>query len=137
MYVGGLRFETDEQAVRDFFELEYGDVLSVKVGVAWGSFVLTWSRHLRSLGRAYWQRVLASCPFTSRLFTSHCPQIIVDKETGSSRGFCFVTFAREDDASAALATCRGKVLDGASVHVNIAKAQTARQSFDRGFGRGR
>lgn len=39
IYCGGLRYETKEDAVKQFFEDEYGPVVSVKVGLGVGK---TW-----------------------------------------------------------------------------------------------
>lgn len=55
---------------------------------------------------------MASCPRGSNAgmaLTSRCAsQIITDRETGKSKGYCFATFGDERDAQDALATGTGK-----------------------------
>uniref|UniRef100_A0A1D1Z8H1 Glycine-rich RNA-binding protein 2, mitochondrial n=1 Tax=Anthurium amnicola TaxID=1678845 RepID=A0A1D1Z8H1_9ARAE len=47
-------------------------------------------------------------------------RIIVDRESGRSKGFGFVTFTSSDEASAAIGGMDGKDLHGRFVHVNYA-----------------
>ena len=54
--------------------------------------------------------------------------VITDRDTGRSKGFGFVTFAREEDAQKAL-EMDGKEVDGRTIVVNIAKPRE-----DRGGG---
>jgi len=60
-------------------------------------------------------------------------KVIMDRETGRSRGFGFVTFASEADAQKALAM-NGTQLDGRTLKVNIAEDKPRR---DGGGGGGR
>ncbi len=46
-------------------------------------------------------------------------RVILDRETGRSRGFGFVTFANEDDAQRAL-SMNGKDFDGRNIRVDLA-----------------
>ncbi len=46
-------------------------------------------------------------------------KVILDRETGRSRGFAFVSFENEDDAEAAL-TLDGQSLNGRDMRVSIA-----------------
>ncbi len=64
-------------------------------------------------------------------------KVIVDRETGRSRGFGFVTFAREMDATTAMTEMNGKTLDGNTIKVNEAheKRRGGRGGGSRG-GRG-
>ena len=58
-------------------------------------------------------------------------KIILDRETGRSRGFAFVTFASEDEAKAAL-DLDGRALAGRDMRVSIA---TERPRNNNGGGR--
>jgi RNA recognition motif-containing protein len=58
--------------------------------------------------------------------------IVMDRETGRSRGFGFVEMANEDAANAAIAQFNGQEFDGRNMVVN-----EARPREDRGGGGGR
>ncbi|HUT34021.1 MAG TPA: RNA-binding protein [Planctomycetota bacterium] len=58
-------------------------------------------------------------------------QVIVDRETGRSRGFGFVEMPSDEQARAAIAALNGKELDGRTLNVN-----EARPRADRGGERG-
>ena len=58
-------------------------------------------------------------------------KIIMDRETGRSRGFGFVTFASEADAKKAL-TLDGTELDGRSIKVNVAEDKPRRDGNSGG-----
>lgn len=51
-------------------------------------------------------------------------KIIMDRETGRSRGFGFVTFASSEEASSALSAMDGKELHGRNIRVNYATERT-------------
>ena len=53
-------------------------------------------------------------------------KVITDRETGRSRGFGFVTFDSDSDATAALSEMDGKELDGRAIKVNEAQERPAR-----------
>lgn len=55
--------------------------------------------------------------------------VITDRESGRSKGFGFVTFAKEEDAQKAL-DMNGKEVEGRAIAVNVAKPRE-----DRGGGR--
>jgi len=60
-------------------------------------------------------------------------KVIIDRETGRSRGFGFVTFAQEQDATAAITALDGTILDGNTIKVNEAHEK---RRGGRGGGRG-
>ncbi|KAG8760487.1 hypothetical protein FRC11_000333 [Ceratobasidium sp. 423] len=49
--------------------------------------------------------------------------VMRDRETGRSRGFGFVTYATQEEASGAIATANGIDLDGRQIKVNLANAR--------------
>ena len=65
--------------------------------------------------------------------------IIMDRETGRSRGFAFVEMANDDFAKAALAELDGQDLDGRMLRINEAREREARgapRSYSPGGGGG-
>jgi RNA recognition motif-containing protein len=60
-------------------------------------------------------------------------KVITDRETGRSRGFGFVTFGQDQDATNAITTLDGTTLDGKTIKVNEAHEK---KSGGRGGGRG-
>jgi cold-inducible RNA-binding protein len=63
-------------------------------------------------------------------------KVITERDTGRSRGFGFVTFARDEDADAAISKMDGTSLDGRAIKVNEAQEKSPRQG-SRGGGGGR
>jgi RNA recognition motif-containing protein len=63
--------------------------------------------------------------------TVQSAQVIVDRDTGRSKGFGFVEMGSEQEAQAAIQAMNGKDLDGRQLTVNEAKPRE-----DRGGGRG-
>ena len=53
-------------------------------------------------------------------------KIVLDRETGRSRGFAFVTMANGEGARAAMARLDGQMLDGRALRVNEANEREPR-----------
>lgn len=60
--------------------------------------------------------------------------VVMDRETGRSRGFAFVTMGTPQEAQSAIATMNGALLDGRPLRVNEAEARQPRGGG--GFGGG-
>jgi RNA recognition motif-containing protein len=58
--------------------------------------------------------------------------VVVDRDTGRSRGFAFVQMGSPDDAKAAIAALNGRDVDGRQINVSEARERT-----ERGGGAGR
>ena len=54
-------------------------------------------------------------------------KVITERDGGRSRGFGFVTFARDEDAKTAISKMHGTSLDGRTITVNEAQEKTPRQ----------
>ncbi|GJM92088.1 hypothetical protein PR202_ga08516 [Eleusine coracana subsp. coracana] len=63
-------------------------------------------------------------------------RVIVERETGRSRGFGFVSFANSENAQAAMEAMDGKELNGRSVRVNLANERPAGPRGGGGYGGG-
>jgi cold-inducible RNA-binding protein len=64
-------------------------------------------------------------------------KVVMDRETGRSRGFGFVSFTNDADAAAAAEAMNGREIDGRSVRVNPAEEKPAGGGGGgRGFGGG-
>lgn len=59
--------------------------------------------------------------------------VVMDRETGRSRGFAFVTMGTPQSAASAIASMNGALLDGRPLRVNEAEE---RQQRSGGFGGG-
>jgi RNA recognition motif-containing protein len=70
-----------------------------------------------------------------QLFAAHgtvqSAQVIMDRDTGRSKGFGFVEMGSDQEAQAAIAALNGQMVGGRSLTVNEAKPRE-----DRGGGRG-
>jgi len=54
--------------------------------------------------------------------------VIMDRDTGRSKGFGFVTMNNDEEGKAAMAALDGKDLDGRSIKVNEARPQAERST---------
>ncbi len=54
-------------------------------------------------------------------------KVIVDRETGRSKGFGFIEMGSSEDARTAISALDGSELDGRSMRVNEAKPQERRE----------
>lgn len=59
------------------------------------------------------------------LFAQHgtvtSAKVVLDRDTGRSRGFGFVEMATDDDAQQAISSLNGSNVDGRQINVNIAR----------------
>jgi RNA recognition motif-containing protein len=62
--------------------------------------------------------------------------VVMDRETGRSRGFAFVTLATDDQAQQAIQGMNGALLDGRALRVNEAEARPQGRSGGGGGGFG-
>jgi RNA recognition motif-containing protein len=54
--------------------------------------------------------------------------VIMDRDTGRSRGFGFVTFEKDDEAMEAMSRADGMTLDGRNIKVNEANERPPRSN---------
>lgn len=75
-----------------------------------------------------------------RLFEAHgtvqSAQVIMDRDTGRSKGFGFVEMSSDQEAQAAIAALSGKDVDGRALTVNEARPREERGGGGGGGGRG-
>jgi RNA recognition motif-containing protein len=76
-----------------------------------------------------------------QLFAAHgtvqSAQVIMDRDTGRSKGFGFVEMGSDQEAQAAIAALNGQMVGGRSLTVNEAKPREDRGSGRGGYGGGR
>ncbi len=77
-----------------------------------------------------------------QMFSAHgsvkSAQVIMDRDTGRSKGFGFVEMTNDQEANAAIAALNGQQVDGRSLTVNEARPREARggpRSGGGGYGR--
>jgi RNA recognition motif-containing protein len=65
-------------------------------------------------------------------------KLVLDRETGRSRGFAFVSMSTDEEANAAIQDLNGADLDGRALKVNIAEERRPRAGggFNAGHDRG-
>jgi RNA recognition motif-containing protein len=75
-----------------------------------------------------------------QLFAAHgtvqSAQVIMDRDTGRSKGFGFVEMGSDQEAQAAIAAMNGKEVDGRALTVNEARPREDRGGGGGGGGRG-
>ena len=75
-----------------------------------------------------------------QLFGAHgtvqSAQIIMDRDTGRSKGFAFVEMGSDQEAQAAIAALNGKDMGGRNLTVNEAKPREDRGGGKGGYGGG-
>lgn len=64
-------------------------------------------------------------------------KVIMDRDTGRSRGFGFVTFANDEGAATAVTEMNGSELDGRTIKVNEAEDRGFKPGAGGGGGGGR
>ena len=69
--------------------------------------------------------------------TVESAQIIMDRDTGRSKGFAFVEMSSEDEAQAAISALDGKDSGGRALKVNEAKPRPSGGGGGGGYGGGR
>jgi RNA recognition motif-containing protein len=76
-----------------------------------------------------------------QLFEAHgsvaSAQVIMDRDTGRSKGFGFVEMGSEEEAQAAIAALNGQQIDGRALTVNEARPKTEGGGGRGGYGGGR
>lgn len=72
----------------------------------------------------------------SRFGSISSAKIMMDRDTGRSKGFGFVEMDSEAHAQAAIDELNGKMLDGRALTVNIARPMEQRSRVSDGTGRG-
>jgi RNA recognition motif-containing protein len=68
--------------------------------------------------------------------TVESAQVIVDRDTGRSKGFGFVEMGSDQEAQAAIAAMNGKEVDGRALTVNEARPKEGGGGGGRGYGGG-
>jgi RNA recognition motif-containing protein len=63
-------------------------------------------------------------------------KLILDRETGRSRGFAFVVMSNPEEAQRAISQMNGADLDGRALRVNEAEERKPRSGGGGGFGGG-
>jgi RNA recognition motif-containing protein len=77
----------------------------------------------------------------AQLFEPHgtveSAQVIMDRDTGRSKGFGFVEMSKDTEAQAAIQALNGKEVEGRALTVNEAKPREDRGGGRGGYGGGR
>lgn len=70
----------------------------------------------------------------SQVGTVDSAKVIMDRDSGRSKGFAFVEMSESSEAQAAIDTLNGKDLGGRALNISEAKPQAPRDNNSRGFG---
>ena len=81
---------------------------------------------IRNLARSTTEAELQAM-FESHGRVQSC-DLIIDKETGDSKGFGFVEMPMQGEAKAAMKSLNGKDLDGSKIRVKKAESKAGKQS---------
>ncbi|OAE22148.1 hypothetical protein AXG93_1175s1590 [Marchantia polymorpha subsp. ruderalis] len=122
-FVGGLSWGTTDRALEDAFR-PYGTVLEAKhmltdAACAIASVYSGCGPALTGLTAVSELRVISPCERACKLVL-----VVVDRDTGRSRGFGFVTFADERSMDEAIDRMHAKDLDGRPITVNKAQPKS-------------
>ena len=63
-------------------------------------------------------------------------KVIMDRDTGRSKGFGFVTFVKEEDAAKCKAEMDGEMIDGRAVKIDYPREREERGGGGGGYDRG-
>lgn len=63
-------------------------------------------------------------------------KLMLDRDTGRSRGFAFVEMGNDEQAKAAISALDGKMIEGRTIQVNVARPRENRGGGGGGGGRG-
>lgn len=77
-------------------------------------------------GLAYSSTEATMREFFAQAGTVTSASVIMDRDTGRSKGFGFVEMSSDEEASTAISTLNGKELDGRKLTVSEAKPRTER-----------
>ena len=69
----------------------------------------------------------------SQVGTVESAKVIMDRDTGRSKGFGFVEMSNDDEAATAISKFNGSMTDGRTITVNEARPQAPRENRG-GFG---
>jgi cold-inducible RNA-binding protein len=76
----------------------------------------------------------------TEMFTAHgdvkSAQLIIDRDTGRSKGFGFVEMSNDQEAAKAITAMNGQMVDGRALTVNEAKPREDRPRTGGGYGGG-
>jgi RNA recognition motif-containing protein len=72
----------------------------------------------------------------SQVGTVESAKVIMDRDSGRSKGFGFVEMSSDQEATAAIEKLNGQQMDGRPLNISEARPQAPREGGGRGFGGG-